>query len=362
METKLSELAKYLEADLDDYHFHVGIDVHKKSYHVALRRSDGMMTTCVAPALPEGIAVMFQALLSRIRAVAYEAGPTGFGLARTLARAGFKVIVVAPSRVPRPVSAGAKTDRLDCRRLAEHAARGMLKSIAIPTEEEEAERSVIRRRHDLTDGTRRVKQQIQSLLLFLGVPAPPGLSNWGRAAVAQLRKLRLPREAKDTLLSLVRELNFLTKERRIIDEKVSLVSKKPKHSEEIRCLRSVPGIGPVIAATFRLELFRPSRFDRVEEVTSYLGLAPLVRQSGETRHRGALPPVGQTRLRSLLVEAAWTWKCKDPAADLHYRKLLARSGLPQKAICALARKLAVILWRLSIEKRPFEFRLQAAQT
>ena len=358
--TKVTELAKFLELDIDR-DFHVGIDVHKKSYHVAVLRSDGEVKTFVSSASPEAIVAMLLPHLRRIRAVAYEAGPTGFGLARTLAKAGFSVIVVAPSRVPRPVTAGAKTDRLDCMRLADHAARGILKSIAVPTEEEEAERSVIRRRHDLADGTRRVKQRIQSLLLFHGVEAPPGLNHWGRSAVAQLRKFRLPKEAKATLLSLLRELNFLTKEKAFMEERTSSVCEKPEHFEEMRCLRSVPGVGPITAATFLLELFRPSRFDRVEEVTSYLGLAPLVRQSGERKSRVALPPVGQTRLRSLLVEAAWTWKSRDPAIDSHYRKLLSRTGLPQKAICALARKLAVVLWRLTMEKRTYEFRLQADQ-
>ena len=272
--TKVTELAKFLELDIDR-DFHVGIDVHKKSYHVAVLRSDGEVKTFVSSASPEAIVAMLLPHLRRIRAVAYEAGPTGFGLARTLAKAGFSVIVVAPSRVPRPVTAGAKTDRLDCMRLADHAARGILKSIAVPTEEEEAERSVIRRRHDLADGTRRVKQRIQSLLLFHGVEAPPGLNHWGRSAVAQLRKLRLPKEAKATLLSLLRELNFLTKEKAFMEERTSSVCEKPEHFEEMRCLRSVPGVGPITAATFLLELFRPSRFHRVEEVTSYLGLAPL---------------------------------------------------------------------------------------
>ena len=102
-----------------------------------------------------------------------------------------------------------------------------------------------------------------------------------------------------------------------------------------------------------MELFRPERFGRAEEVASYLGLAPMVRHSGEKSPSGRLRPVGQRRLRSLLVEAAWMWKARDEYAKKTYNRILNKVGIPQKAIAALARKLAVILWRLCIEKRPY---------
>jgi transposase len=115
----------------------------------------------------------------------------------------------------------------------------------------------------------------------------------------------------------------------------------------------VPGGGKVVATTFHTELFRPERFGRGEEVASYLGLAPTVRHSGERTPRGHLVPVGQTRLRSLLIEAALIWRAKDTYARELYNKLLSKTGIPQKAIAALARRLAIIFWRLSIEQRAY---------
>ena len=119
------------------------------------------------------------------------------------------------------------------------------------------------------------------------------------------------------------------------------------------CLQSVPGVGQVVATSFMLELFCPDRFQRAEEVTSYLGLAPMVRHSGEKTPSGRLRPVGQTRLRSLLIEAAWMWRQYDPYARELYNRFLGRMGIAQKAIAAVARKLAVILWRLYVEQRPY---------
>lgn len=103
-----------------------------------------------------------------------------------------------------------------------------------------------------------------------------------------------------------------------------------------------------MATTFAAEMFRPGRFNRSEEVTAYLGLAPVVRQSGLSKGTARLRPVGQRRLRSLLVEAAWMWKQRDEWASNFYNRILSRHGVPQKAIAALARKLAALLWKLSL--------------
>jgi transposase len=331
----------------------MGLDVHKNSYHVALLRSDGASHTLVSPADPQRLLHTLREHGIAVRLAVYEAGPTGFSLARALAAAGIEVIVAAPSRIPRPVTAGAKTDRLDCLKLARYAARGMLKPIAVPTEEEEGRRSLVRRRHELTDSVRRVKQRIRSHLLYLGVPEPKGVSSWSRQAVAALKAASLDGEAKLTLDSLLRELAWLMEERTAVEKAVARSVRSTERQQVMRCLQSVPGVGPTVAATFATELYRPERFTRAEEVTSYLGLAPMVRHSGEGKARGRLCPVGQKRLRSLLVEAAWVWRAKDPGADAIYRRLLGRSGLPQKAISALARRLAVVLWRISLERREY---------
>ncbi len=119
------------------------------------------------------------------------------------------------------------------------------------------------------------------------------------------------------------------------------------------CLQSVPGVGPVVATIFALELFRPERFKRPEEVVSYLGLVPVVRRSCNKTPSGRLVPVGQTRLRSLLIEAAWMWRAKDSYADSLYKRFLGKTGIAQKAIAANARRLAIILWRLCIEQRMY---------
>ena len=262
-------------------------------------------------------------------------------------------MVAAPSKIPRSVSAGAKTDRLDCLKLAHYAAKGLIRPIAIPTAEEESRRALLRRRHQLVDRVRQCKQRIKGFLLYHGFQEPEAIRTWRSDYAEQIAALPLLPEGRMTMESHLRELRFLTQELSDVAEQLAVLNRQPEHQPVMQSLTSVPGVGKVVATTFHLELFRPQRFRRGEEVASYLGLAPTVRHSGDKTPRGSLAPVGQKRLRSLLIEAAWIWRTKDPKAGELYNKLLSTTGVPQKAITALARKLAIILWRLSIEQRAY---------
>jgi len=86
-------------------------------------------------------------------------------------------------------------------------------------------------------------------------------------------------------------------------------------------------------------------------LSSYVGLAPVVSQSGASAATGSLVRTGQQRLRSLLVECAWMHKGRDAGAESLYRRILSRTGHAQKAIVAVARRLLTLLWRLCIENR-----------
>jgi transposase len=333
--------------------FWIGVDVHKRSYHLAFLRADSKTFTFVAPASPEQMVEQFRHLEILVEGVVYEAGPTGFSLARTLQGEGISVIVAAPSKIPRSVRAGSKTDRLDCLKLALYAAKGLIRPIAIPTAQEEAHRALLRRRNQLVDSVRRCKQRIKGFLLYHGFKETDSVKNWRFNFAEQITSLPMEPEASLTIESHLRELNFFQSELSKVTKELEQLNLQPKHRSAIRALTSVPGVGKIVATSFYLELFRPARFSRGEEVASYLGLAPMVRHSGERTPHGHLVPVGQGRLRSLLIEAAWMWRAKDGYARDLYNKLLSRTAVPQKAIAALARRLAIILWRLSIEQRAY---------
>jgi transposase len=121
--TSVSSVQQFVKG-FETQAFFVGIDVHKRSYHLALRRVDGKTMTLVCPADHSGLVGVIQRLGIQVGSIAYEAGLPGFGLARVLRQAGMKTRMAAPSRIPRAVTSGAKTDRLDCLRLTDYAAGG----------------------------------------------------------------------------------------------------------------------------------------------------------------------------------------------------------------------------------------------
>ena len=113
-------------------------------------------------------------------------------------------------------------------------------------------------------------------------------------------------------------------------------------------LQTVPGVGPVTAAAIATELIAPERFNNGREVAAMAGLAPLVTRTGDTTRQGSLMKCGNTRLRTILVEAAWRWRAEDPWAGELYGRMAANTGDAKKAIAAVARRLVIILWRMSV--------------
>lgn len=281
--------------------------------------------------------------------VAYEAGPRGYSLYRVCEAAGIPALVAAPSRIPRPVTRRNKTDILDCHKLADYAVRGMLVAVSVPTEEEEMLRSLQRRRHDLTDRIRSTKLHIKSLLLEYHIEEPQGLASWNKASVEALRRLVLGVALRDTMDSHLRELVYFEEGRQRVGQ--AIVKATPQDVlQRMRIVQSVPGVGVILATTFTCEIFRPECFVNSERLSSYVGLAPVVIQSGAGAPVGNLVRTGQQRLRSLLVECAWLHKGHDVGAELLYRRVLSHTGHAQKAIVAVARRLLALLWRLCIER------------
>ena len=332
----------------------VGVDVHKKSYAVAIIDKQGISKSFSMAADDTALVSKLQQFTNDIACVAYEAGPCGYSLYYALNEAGIPALVAAPSRIPRPVTRGAKTDSLDCRKIADYAARDMLVPVFVPEKQEAGIRTLQRRRHKLTDLQRKAKQHIRALLLEKHLPEPAGLDTWSKGALATLQGLRLDMNTRITLDSLLRELEFLHAERCRIDDAVADCLNE-QQKRRVENLQTIPGVGPTLARTFVTEIFQPERFPHAAQLASYVGLAPVVQQSGERGARGALVRTGQRRLRSLLVECAWQHKSKDAGAEALYKRIVSRTSLPQKAITAVARRLGILLWRLSVENRPYTF-------
>jgi transposase len=330
----------------------VGLDVHKKQIHAAVRVNGQEVGTHVLPACAAAVEKFLAPYRAGLKHVVYEAGPTGYGLARHLRSAGMSVDVIAPSKTPQAPGDGSKSDRLDCRDLARLDEAHLLHPVAVPTEEEEADRQLIRMRDQAADLRRKARQRIKSFLLMHALPEPHGLEHWSQQAVAGLGTLEIKNSRLRFCLDLLLE-ELANAEETIakIEHEMKAMAQEARHAPAVKALTAHAGVGRTTALAFETEMYQPRRFSNERQVSAMLGLAPRVRQSGDRRHEGPLIKAGRGRLRALLVEAAWVWIRHDPEARKVYRRLVRNTGSVQKAIVGMARRLGLDLWRRLVKAR-----------
>jgi transposase len=227
-----------------------------------------------------------------------------------------------------------------------------LRPVAVPTEEEEADRQVIRLRDQAVQNRRRVRQRIKSFLLMHSLPEPRGLEHWSAAGVTALGAMEIRNgRLRFCLDVLLEELANADETLAKIDHEMKAMAEEPRHAAAVKTLTDHVGVGRTTALQFETEMYRPERFSNERQVSAMLGLAPRVRQSGERRREGPLIKAGRGRLRTLLVEAAWVWIQHDPQARKVYQRLVRNTGSAQKAIVGMARRLELDLWRGLVKAR-----------
>ena len=346
MRKRLSKKASWLKENhfTDEDELHVGVDVHKDRYHVALWH-DGRIG-CVYSMSSDNSRLLhdLQQIRCSLKNVVYEAGPTGYGLVRLLRSAGLPAEIVAATKTPRMVDSAGKTDRLDCQQLAEYAAKGLLTYITIPTEQQESDRQVVRLRDQLMSKRKRVMQQIKSFLLQYGIAWPGG--SWSKVVLCKLREMDIGSELRFALDQYLDEYEFFSRKIAQTKSKLRQIFSSERHSAAIKIFKSHPGVGNIVAWEFRAEMLDITRFSQPKQVSKYLGLCPRISQSGNTCRHGPITKTGRRQLRAVLIQAAWAWHRNDPHARQIYNRLLHNSGNGKKAIVGLAKRIAIHLWRM----------------
>ena len=333
----------------------VGIDVHKKSYHVALFLNNAPVTDFVMPSNKQQLIKKLKPASKALKNIAYETGPFGYSLARNLKKSDMPVCVAATSKIPRPAGQEDKTDRLDSRKLAQYAAKGLLKSVPVPTIKQEADRQLYRMRHRQARNLAKVKTQIKSFLMMHGIDEPEKLGHWSKKAVQQLRTLPLTQTLRLSLDELIGDLDYYTYRVKALDRSIAEHLDKGLLSRRMALLKTHPGVGPVVSCQFATELFHYRDFNSTRQVYKYLGLSPRMHQSGEHSSKCSINKVSNSRLRSNLIQSAWRWIAVDVQAKKSYCRLLNNcGGIKQKAIIAMARKLSGHLWMMLIKDQPYD--------
>lgn len=281
----------------------VGLDVHARSVVAGvLDGVSGELRGSRVPVVAEETVAWLRQLPAPVR-VAYEAGPTGYGLARACAAAGIACTVAAPSKIPRALGDRVKTDRRDAERLARLLRLGELVAVRVPEPHEEAARDLVRAREDARGDLTRARHRLSKLLLRHGLVYDA--SAWTLAHDAWLRRQRFSSRPLALAFDESYGAMLQAKTRRDgLDRAiVELAGEKP-FAEVVGRLCCLRGVSTLTALALTVELGDWSRF-RPQSLGPFLGLTPSEDSTGERRRQGAITKTGNTHARRLLVEAAW---------------------------------------------------------
>lgn len=300
---------------------------------------------------PDGLRQYFEGMEPMV--VGIEACGTSAWLAEEIGRYGHEVKVVHPQSIEALVR-GRKTDRNDARMLAQVLRGGWYREVYQKSREARWLRSLIQARGQLAMTESRISVQIQGLM-----------KHWGRAVGSSRAadfidrvEERLTQEPMlggilrpllDALMGIREQLKRLT----------ALLKATSRGNADAALLMTHPGVGPVTAMAFLGTIDNPERFEKSRQVGAYVGLTARVNQSGEVDRHGRITKNGDAVLRGYLLTAAHailrkgTRFCKLKAWGLR----LAKKKGYSKAKVAVARKIAVHLHRMLIDRRPFDHAL-----
>lgn len=335
---------------------YVGIDVHKRDWTVhVLCQGEELYHSTITPEPERLIATLKRLEASEVHTV-YEAGPTGYWLHDALVEAGFDSMVTPPSLVPR-IGGRMKTDHRDSTKLATMLAGGFLKRVHVLGPEGRAHRQLLRTRNQIERHRKQTQAQIKSMLLFHGKRAPTGLlERWSEAHVKWLASIEWEYPAlQASLMALVELFLYLDKQLKVMNVQLENLAQTDKYRERVGLLTQIPGMGMYSAMTLLIELQDVERFQRADQLASYLGLTPSQRSSGESVRMGGITRCGNPRLRTRFVESSWTLIRYDKTVRATYDRIKHQTGSGKKAIVAVARRLALRVRRVLLDAKPYHY-------
>ena len=257
----------------------VGLDVHARSIvGCGLDTVSGAVTRRRLSPTIEGVSAWLAELPAPV-AVAYEAGPTGFGLARQLTAAGVRCVVAAPSKLQRPPGDRVKTDARDARHLANLLRMDQIVEVRVPSVEQEAARDLVRAREDVRGDLMRSRHRVSKLLLRQGIVYYGG-HPWTGPHEVWLRGQRFTAPGLQLAYDTALETVLLTAARRDrLDRAITEMAANSEFTPVVRRLCCLRGVSTLTGFGLAVEIGDWQRFTGAT-IGAYLGLVPTESSSG----------------------------------------------------------------------------------
>lgn len=286
----------------------VGLDVHARESTLAVfDQGTGEVSTRRVVGRPHELLPYLREIERPARMV-YEAGPTGYGLARRVLAEGIELGVCAPGKTERPPQDRIKTDKRDAVRLARLLAAGELVLVTIPSVEREQLRDLVRCREDIRCDLVRARHRIGNFLLRREIYWEEGEA-WTRRHRRWLTSIRFADHAsRSTLADYLHAHDVLIARRDQVEADLAQLALSAPCSDTVARLRCLRGIDTLSALGLCAEIGEWARFDHPDQLSSYLGIVPCEHTTGNQRKLGSITKAGSTHARRLLVEAAYHYR------------------------------------------------------
>jgi transposase len=339
-------------------HF-AGLDVSVKQTSVCIVDETGRIVREVKVASePQALLVVLKNGGHHFKRIGLEAGPLSQWLFSALAEAGLPVICVETRHMRAVLQAQInKTDRNDARGIAQMMRAGLYRPVHVKTLRSQKLRMLLTHRKLLQSKAIAVENDLRGTLRNFGLKV-----GMVRTVKFEARIKELVADIPD-LAGLVESLLVV---RRVLREQIAVLHRRllavVRDDEVCRRLMTIPGVGPVVALTYRATVDVPARFRTSKAVGAVFGLTPSKYQSGEINRTGAISKCGDAMMRVMLYEAAqimllrsakWSWLKA-------WAMQIARHRGMKKAIVALARRLAVIMHRIWVDGTEFRWTKEVA--
>jgi transposase len=340
---------------------YVGLDVSVVETAVCIVDERGkVLAEKTAPTEPDDLVALLAKIGGDYGRIGLEAGPLSQWLVSGLAEAGLPVVCVETRHMKALLKAQQinKSDRNDARGIAQMMRVGLFKPVHVKTLASQERRMLLTSRkllqRKLLDVEADLRGTLRNFGLKVGVISTSGFEGRIRELV----------EGYPRLAAIVEPMLAV---RRVLHQQFSVLHKMllglVREDPVCRRLMTAPGVGPVVALTYRAAIDQPQRFLHSKAVGAQAGLTPKRVQSGQTDYDAGISKTGDAMLRSTLYEAAqsllthpgakWSW------LRAWGMRVAQRRGM-RRAIVAVARRLAVILHRMWVDQT--DFRWSNAQT
>ena len=341
--------------------YFVGLDVSVQETAVCVVDEVGkVVCESKVPTEPDDIAALLATIGSDYVRVGIEAGPLSQWLVNGLSEANLPVICVETRHMKTLLKAQQinKSDRNDARGIAQMMRVGLFKTVHVKTLAAQEQRMLLTSR-----------KLLQRKLLDIESDMRGTLRNFGlKVGVVSTRNYDARiRELVEDFPRLAVIIEPLLMVRAVMRQQLATLHKMllnvVRDDPVCRRFMTMPGVGPVVALTYRASVDQPHRFAHSRDVGAHAGLTPKRYQSGEIDYDGGISKCGDAMLRTMLYEAAqsmlthskkWSW-LKSWAVRVAQRRGMRR------ATVALARRIAVILHRMWIDGTDFRFNNSAAK-